>query len=1420
MFQILSISGQSTISMIGRTTRDPRQASLASCICKGDPIAGTSLEREGLNSQISSYLETIDAALEQLEKLTASGFDESTADLCEPILDGLSQNTEILRQMFDYEPPRQRSFGDTSQAVVFASMFSNYVRHVTDLLGTSVFAPISTLPYVASFARLHLFYAESIFNNKGKMDVQKFRDVWSHHFLVWSRIRDLIHEIDFASFYQRFAELCDAVSHCVTGERGTDFRHSVVDESLNDIKRKFNMANVEATPTLLKNILTDIQWFKEKVKSYIDLLKDPATSQQLSGKMASVTGKPTMILETCLAAMSLVDFMAELDSLVRSRRFELDPVMFQTSGYQWRAVTQILELASIEARSLGACFGGMVRSPSRAAQMAAASRALALAMSKYEDISSRVFEDRMAPFAEVTCFIDSELEANTMQHFKTKVQQLHHVISDRSRYEMLVTALDHMETEFRMTTTNGTMDGLAERLRLFYKFETLLRESAELSVEDQNVLRTMKRYVCGNMLALKLREIGKIVVSVTTNWSETGSRQHLHTKHFRIVSSIENLSSMVGSLISSRTHTKEASIFIEFFSRFLDVFSLVMSMNSTGEFDDVIHYGLTSFPHLGLMRCALPVEGWLKEIRRNIGDIQNRSMRTTAFVTYEFNLMKNTKDSQLISDTLTESERIHALVLSVLRKIESVRLATKFLFFYESFIKAFAKEPDTPLQVRTSPSVTVQVVEQFPRFTICLMSFLKSGVIKRGLTPMFFKHWMEFVRSIIINEDVERKTSFAKLLESIPFLDFSRILQDALFNLKVIKSKLYFFQRLHKDKDCTKVIRAFSDMHRTFIHVFVMADPLGYGMESKIQKFLKCSLDVSQDLYREIQRLWPTVMLLFSQFSTLVDFHKIICVLKADMKMEPEPGDRVLFGCFFMNSVMCTVSAMTSLLDCGMLPRETAVRVREFRDAVSSLNSARHFQIVKDQEWYATLARQNEQAKQYWRPCLADRVGRRAMPYFLSILSSVASPEIPCPAANFAKMERISELLMEINSDNSDFDKFTLLVEIKSIFDTVHKPAGQERAIAKFTESINLGLMTYYVLSLLVINDLFAGQNRLPKNIDIRPLPVPRETPPTTNREDFISHSITKIPNFVAELEQQIRAVTQNSGLPRDTAESLQNSTSDLVGAIKGYLRSRCPDSGEGLGSLVQANRTLRTVLRTTQEQHEHARVEWLQEEASRQEKLQQQRAELDQLKIETAQCHAELTALTEKLSWTEGANATLEQQIAKLSENGATFRASEEEEEEESGDADVDQEGTEAVTQEQAEAVRHELKQAHEQNAELRKVLRNLEQQLGITQAPNEASGTSRISAWPDINGTTLPEIAEKSEHALMSAVDKFKEAMWHDAGAYRAGCSRLVNEIQRAWSCYQAFRANNSAIQADIDRMQASVTETRSALLRLLQD
>ena len=1404
--------------MTGRTTRDPRKAPLASCVCKDDPIAGTSLEREGLNSQISSYLGTIDVALEQLEKLTASGFDASTADLCEPILDGLSQNTEILRQMFEYETPKPRSFGDTSQAVVFASMFSNYIRHVTDLLTTSVFAPISTLPFVASFARLHLFYAESVFKNGGKMDVRKFRDVWSHHFLVWSRIRDLIHEIDFAAFHPGFSDLCEALSHCLSGERSVDFKSAVI-EALNDIRKKFNLADVEATPTLLKNIITDIQWFKEKTKSYIDSLKDPVHSQQLSAKMAAVVGRPMMILETCLAAMSLVDFMAELDSLVRSRRFELDPVMFQTRGYQWRVVTQILELASVEARALGICIGGMIRNPARAAQMAAAARALALAMSKYEDISPRVFEERMGMFTEVNCVIDSELEANTIQHFKTKVQQLHNSISDRSRYEMLVTALENMEMEFRMTTTNGTLDGLAARLRLFYRFETLLRESAELSVDDQNDLRNMKRYVCANMLALKLREIGRIVTSVTTSWSETAGRQHAHTKHFRIVSSIENLSSMINSLISSRTHTKEATIFIDFFSRFLDVFSLVMSMNSTGEFDDVIHYALTSFPQLELMRCALPVDAWLKEIRTNIRDIQNRSVRTTALITHDFLRLENTNNPQLISDTLTESERIHGLVLHVLRKIENVRLATKFLFFYESFIKAFAREPDTPLQVRHNPSITVPVAREFPPFTICLMSFLKSGVIKRGITPMFFRHWMEFVRSIIINEDLERKASFSRLLESIPFLDFSEILQDALFNLKVIQSKLYFFERTHKDKDCTKVIRAFHDMHRAFIHGLVKASPLGFDLESKIQKFVKCSLDVSQDLYMEIQSLWPAVMQLFSQFSTLVNFHNNISALKADMNLDPEPGDRVLFGCFFMNSIMCTVSAMTSLLDSELLPEETAVRVREFRDAISSLNSPPYFQIIKDQEWYATLGRQNEQANQYWRPCLANQIGSKAMPYFLSILSSVASPEIPCPAANLAKMERISELLVEIDNDNSEFDKFSLLVEIKSIFDTVHKPVGQERAVARFTEVIRLGLMTYHVLSLLVINNLCACQNRLPKNIDIRPLPTPPETPTTTNREEFMSHSITQIPGFVTELEQQIKSITQNSGLPRDTAESLQNSTSDLVGAIKDYLRSRYPDSGEGLGSLVQANRTLKSVLRTTQEQHEQARAEWLQEEAARQEKLQQQRAELDKLKSETAQCHAELTALTEKLSWTESANATLEQHIAKLSENAAASRASEEEEEEESGEPDVHQEdGTEAVTTEQAEAVRHELKRSHEQNAELRKVLRNLEKQLGITQAPNGSA--SHAAAWPDLNGTTLPEIAEKSEHALINAVEKFKESMWLDAGAYRAGASRLLNEIQRAWSCYQAFRANNNAIQADIDHMRASVTETRSALLRLLQD
>lgn len=1393
------LCGQLHFLMSGRTAG----GAMGSAFCdfsipSGPSVGGTYLEINAMNSEISSYLTILTSAVEHLQSLTVDGVNSSVGELCEPIFDGLSRSIGILKRGFEVREGGKSRVTNQPTTIVFASMFSRFVQNVLNFLENYVFSANAIVPYVTTFAHLHLFYVNMVLNPDRKGDLKKFREIWSRVFLVWSDIGSLTEEVDFLLFIPKLDEIAGAVMQHLGRERGTEFQNNV-NVCLVDLKQKLEMAQAHVTDTILKNVLIDLRWFGDKTTSYIEMLKDAQIAQQIRGKMVVVT-KLTLCLDMCLAVLSLRDVLCELDQLIRSDRFDLDPTSFQTCGYQWRTVTQILSLASVEAKTLITCISTRGGNPMAAKTLAGVSRHLAVAMGKYEDVNASVLRDRLVPLTESGCVIEKEYEEQTLAYLKGRLEEWTEEIRDKSHVEMLSIALNEMELPFLLKTTNGTLNGLSQRLIAVVKFESILNECVAISEEEAVGFRKLKAYLSGNLLKLKLQHACKIVISAVSNLEGGASQQRFRDKNYQLALAFENLSLMVGSAISSKIYAREAGVFIEFFSRFVEVCGVVMSKNGNGEYNEVLAYALSSFPQLDMMNRALPVASVLTDIRATIENIRARSVATTDAVMSLVESKHEKPSNERICKAFTESETMHAQILYVLRRVEHVRVATRFLQFYDKFLKSFGKEPEVPLKYRCDSSISAGIATCFPRFSVCLMSFLKSGIIKPP-SPSFFKRWLEFMRSVILNENLDRTTAFMKLLESIPLLDMSSILKDAIFNLKLIGSKVYYFEKCHKDKDCSKLIEAFSDMQQTFIHMFVAGSPglRGAALGRKSQQFLKKVMDVSEDLYLEVQRLWPAIARMLVQVATLVNFDEITRILRADLNLEPD--DRTFFSCFFANFVFCTVSAMTSVRVGDLLP-DVADNIKRFQEAVNRVLANHTFMLVQNQDaWYPCLERTQEIVKQYWRPDFVENLGERARTYFMRLMALATNSEIRDVDAGIKKLMKVNELLSALE-DTHDIDRFTILAEIKSVFDNIELSKDIEDDVKKFMTIIDFGLMTFFVLSLLAINDMFISQFHVTKSLNYV-LPVA-----DVRKPHRFPSPIYKIPSVIDSLEQQLSALESAGESPHSMMEQLRTAVREMTDDITNYVRRARPEAGEKLKALIQDHHHLMRVLELKKKQQKEARSAWVDGEHARLAAVARDKQELDRLRCENRRRNTELSTLVQTITWRQQANTTLEQQLAEYDRALAC----------ESGVAPCRTRRERAADNyvDELKELGQKLSEVTSEHSNLKAKLEVLHWKLGITKKRRP----SKRKVVPAARAPYIHVNTDDIEEPLLNALARYKSTTWTDAEPYKTNAALVMQEIERAMARFLVQHFNNVAVRAELDSKRGSLVTTRSALLKLLED
>lgn len=614
------------------------------------------------------------------------------------------------------------------------------------------------------------------------------------------------------------------------------------------------------------------------------------------------------------------------------------------------------------------------------------------------------------------------------------------------------------------------------RLAVFRRFEESARVAIEVIPPDtKEQLAQVLAYLSANVISCKLHELREVLQPLFRGWETTPVVQMADILRVRMAQSVANMSALVSCLVAGRVHAKEGEIFLRFFGLFLDVFGVILSVNMNCDVEELIRYGKTSFPRQDTMNRAIAVHNGIENMKRVIKGIQARSLGNAASC---IEMAEGTSAAaEDVSACFTQHECRIALIMNAMKQLEGTRTALKFLLLYDGFLKEFGPDPHPTVRFRSSPTVSAAVVEHFVRFSGCLLSFTKAGLFTDRVCPDFIRNWLAFVRSVVLTEEMDRKTVFRDLVDSVPFIGLAGQMRKAFFDMKVIESRLYVYAAKHEEEDCSVLFEVFFCVQRSFVSMMTTGQLTSDVFATQSEAFLAAVMRQSLQLHGEIQKLWPTVVRLFGHMSTLVTFESMKRHLIMDLELDLQKHS--LFRCLFISFAFATVKAMARAYSSDYVPHEMPQLTDAYRrTVVRCMTSTGHIHARQANTTFASMAAGAEALKQLWNVRLLNGLSKRARPYLKTLIVLVGHSRSGWAAHGRRRLLEVDALLDMFDSDSSRLDKFTILSEILAILSTVGglETATQKEAAAGFKKVIDFGCTVLVVMTHLTVMDVYTSE--------------------------------------------------------------------------------------------------------------------------------------------------------------------------------------------------------------------------------------------------------------------------------------------------------------------------------------------------------
>ncbi|OHS93438.1 hypothetical protein TRFO_40293 [Tritrichomonas foetus] len=1017
-------------------------------------------------------------------------------------------------------PQMKLSIFDAPTDEIIFGMFLEYIESALKVYNNKLFFTPSIFPFIIFFTNLCCVYIDYLSNPSTKYVLKDFQNAWRDNYLITLRLPYILKE---TNIEHQFNQLESSLGfHMFDNNQQEDKKISNFLYSLKSVRTDLGIfGKEEITLALVQNTINDYEIMKENYQSLKNIMTgdDRSSKSQFSSNIQALQGF-LGTLETFHSVLIMIDMIKRLNQFIYCDSFNLPANTDKTIFTDYQCFSHSLEALNLNFKVLDHIKTIMNKNDPATIECY---KTIKQILSDIKAHDERNLDNNVMVIIDIihtsTKMKNPELFAQFFEFYNEQINILKQNTDDKVK--SYINKVIHCYEVFNNFFKNysNTLIGATNRFSSLANFEDCYRVAVVnriSSVQLNEQLFHIKHYLVStviqhsnNLLVRNLRDSYHPLRGRCIEQSEKYIFNSLKNEFETILSKINYIS-------TEKIYSKEAEIFIDFFKLFLQVSLFALNLEesfnnnlnyneinlqemcerlNTGqnsnqnyiktilnnsiyhqkniEFSKFIEFLMTSFPHVEMMRRAIPLQNILIDCRGYIANIQNTNMQLVEKI-----FLPN-RDFSESSEEYEELIAKHGYcdkainqVMSVLKHLEKVKNVTVFFDCYDNFHLKFPA-PLANIIYRHDSLITANLVDHFPKFTKSLIYILVSNKHKPEVSLSLLKEWILFIRSVTINEELDRSASFDKLVREIPFIDLSYMMRKSIINMQIIDSLVLNYLNNPSNFVLPETKKKYIDSSTLFqkllakLIVTVKFTNINYDASS--QSLLSIIFLISSSLHDQVQRYWKSIVEMFHYYDKFLRLVILTHNVRGDLSLDrmdfPLPEYSYLN---FIMSINITLKKIISSNHISSVLYNSSMKYIKMVDKIKSEIVYLYSEKIKIKNNFKFLLKIQD-IKRALLTCDISVFINKVNSLLAMIIPIVFSKNIKSPSFTENIIYRIKELLDDLENKHTRQD-YLILIDLKKQINLLKEVNGYDNILDPYAQistlvksELNIALIKFQI---------------------------------------------------------------------------------------------------------------------------------------------------------------------------------------------------------------------------------------------------------------------------------------------------------------------------------------------------------------------
>ncbi|OHS97024.1 hypothetical protein TRFO_36798 [Tritrichomonas foetus] len=915
----------------------------------------TSTIRQNSEARIKDFMKSITNDLNVLLPLCEDDperFDgEITFEKISSLLGTFDSSLELLSTIVESSTRKPKSV----TSPIFAKLFSNYMKLSADLLSHDVFPNNIIGPFIGVYSSLERIYVDILLNPKSTVSVQAFRTSWNRHFRVFVNYPKLIRFFDFPTLSQKLENVYQYIISAIPDDniqQTNDLTYL-----FKSIKEKLPKIDEKSSTSEISQVAEDLSAFREIVQ----IVEQNNPYSNLNSRVFVLSLISTN-LQISKSIMEFKDYLLRVNDFINCENLEIDPSDFTSPDSKVTAFIHLAETAALELRYLMS---------NDKPSISFARKAASSLFHSLKTLNITALAQKIDRFIELISNLAPQIEDEYETMF----------ISNMSNIRAPDEVFENLKTVMKKNPTS--IEDYCERLASFLNFE----EAAQL--HESNDTTKFKEYLIFNIIQTKMQEV--VVLFDEHMPRVEGKIQKLGDdyKSLKLSSYCSSIVTLLNKMKANHLIMKESEVFAENFTIFIEF----------------LEYNFIKKPIQFTDHCQfLPPPELIKKVFFNRKEIHNVKILVAKIQKSILNVadyvQSNPNPLHLERSVMTRQIDLLEICEEYIRQLfvilNNFKITSRFFLMYDKFVELNGISPPFKITQRQQSKLSPILAKNVPLFARSMLTLIKSNFMGEKFTQMTYSSVLLFLKYIFMNEEIDYVSGFGLILDSIPFIDFTKSVYLFFTHLDNIEAILYMYR---KSFNLSETISYFYDIWNSITKLFISFEsentfylekdstfPININdFNQKSDKFLTNLINISPQLYAEVVKIYPSVINFINQLFTLKTFGNASAEL---VKFYSLPRMRCIFGfneVIFLNFVNATVKAFKKACKSDFVDSDSLNAFLLLDNSIGQIVASSYEKISRIQY----VARAFNSFKNAWKGINFVQLSQPIISNLMSIVSSV-----------------------------------------------------------------------------------------------------------------------------------------------------------------------------------------------------------------------------------------------------------------------------------------------------------------------------------------------------------------------------------------------------------------------------------------------